>query len=168
MKRLILLLFCVFITQPAFTNINSDTTVERCVAEVFNLTSCTPTSQSIATSPLTPDWEMTCTITGTSKRQIVHGIAMCSSTAADINGAQEVLSLASTSSTYTTNNKYCYCRVTIPEPTPWVMLKIYANSATCLTGCRTYCAQTFAQNQATRTVMASHILPMLGNRGPLR
>ncbi len=167
MKRLILLLFCILVTQPAFTNINYDLTVQRCVAETFNFSACTPTTQSMSSNPQTPDWEMTCTITGTSKKQIVHGVAMCSSTELSIPSATETLEINTTSAGYATANKHCYCRVTIPEPTPWVILRTYTNYSTCLAGCRVACTQEFATASVFRNIMAGYIYQMLDARGNL-
>ncbi len=171
MKRLILLLFCVFITPYCHAATNYDTSPARCSIDDNVFSSCTTTPYTGTTGRRTSDWELMCTTGGTTdaNKQIVHGVATCSSTSgtAQTSATTNLAVDCATDTTYAANNKYCWCRMTIPESSLWVMAIAYNNTTTCLANCYYTCGYNFANNSTFRGTMFRTAYATIADRGYL-
>lgn len=171
MKRLILLLFCVFITPCCHAATNYDSSPARCIIDTNVFSACSPTTYTGTTGTRISDWELKCTTggTGDAYTQIVHGVATCSSTSgtAQTTAAINLAVDSATAATYAANNKYCWCRMAIPESSLWVMATAYNNTTTCLGNCYYTCGYHFANSTTFRGTMFRTAYATIEDRGYL-
>lgn len=151
MKRLILLLFCVFITPYCYAATSGDIYYERCVDVTgASITSCS----ALLLGTLRSDWELNCNTAGGA--QYVNGIGVCSATSGSVGDAELTLNIDYTTA-MNTNNKYCWCRLVVPESSAYVFGNSFTNWAACATNCAQYCGQQFATTPNFRSFIAGTI-----------
>ncbi len=116
----------------------------KCVA----LNSSTTCTSGPSTGSL--DWAATCTTDGNSVA--ISGIAGCSSQNGSATGTKS--DTISTSST-TEDNMYCWCKMTSPAVSSWVLASDGGSVADCAYNCANYCAPQVHFNAAFRSALFS-------------
>ena len=123
-KIIIAGLLCTIIAPPALA-------VTKCVA--LNSSSTTCTSSGSATGHT--DWAATCTTNRVSTP--ISGIGICSANAGSAPGATATeLEISSTAD----ENLNCWCKMTSPAVSRWVLNYSFSLAGTCAQYCASYCA----------------------------
>lgn len=125
--------------------------VQKCVA----LTSATTCVSSMLAGSLgsgAADWSSSCATNGTSVS--LKGVGGCSKdTITGIGGTLDKLTVSTTS----TNNVYCWCKMTSPAVSPWVAGNTYSSYTLCIQNCANYCAPKDTQNSLILSAMVSNM-----------
>ena len=117
--------------------------VTKCVALNSN-TTCPPSTSSYIGHT---DWAATCTTNGVSIP--ISGIGICSSLrGSSIGQTATELNTSSTSD----DNKYCWCKMTSPAVSRWVLHNPNA-STSCDRYCANFCANDVQSNASFRSAM---------------